>query len=165
MPSPLQIAMFRSLLVIVTSTGSSRLQGAVERLVSRHGARRHQMAADLAGRDDVDAALAKFEEAVAICPTQLGWLVEYARLAARHSRWPTAKAALDRALAQRVYPKWHALRGRVLVGLGDHAQAARDYGIATSCESWRRAGPRGLRRRGRTPAGTTPSTSTARRIG
>jgi len=134
MSSPLQIAMFRSLLVIVTSTGSSRLQGAVERLVARHGARRHQIAASLAGRGEVDAALAKFEEAVTICPSQLGWLVEYARLAARHGRWPIAKAALDRALAQRAHPKWHALRARALVGLGDHAEAARDYGHAVALD-------------------------------
>jgi tetratricopeptide (TPR) repeat protein len=81
----------------------------------------------LAERGDLDGALANFEEAVTICPSQLDWLVEYARLAMRNKRWPTARAALDRALAQRARPNWYALRARSLLGLGQPAEAVEDY--------------------------------------
>jgi tetratricopeptide (TPR) repeat protein len=112
---------------IAALSGSARLRNKVERTLARRAALRCEAARLLAQRGDMDGALAKLEEAVTICPWKVGWLAEYARLAARNRRWQTAKEALDRALAQRAHPNWHALRARALVGLGHHAQAAEDY--------------------------------------
>lgn len=133
----LAVNLYRGLGHVAALSGSARFRTKVEEFLVRRAVSRHETARLLAKRGDMDGALGKFEEAVTICPWQLGCLVEYARLAARYKRWQTAKGAIDRALAQRADPKWHALRARALVGLGRHAQAAEDYRRAVTLEPTR----------------------------
>lgn len=113
---------------IVASTGYRHIRAMVDALLSRRAERHHQIARRLAEQGDVDAALARFEKAAAVCPGRLDWLVEYGRVALRNQRWALANSAFDRVIAQRPgVASWYLSRARALVALGRHEDAIADF--------------------------------------